>query len=113
MSKPQYNIYMHIDFHCFLQYCLCSTRSIEIYEVLTRKTLTYVFFREEVSMLERSKYKFSPLVLPEELPVLFHGTLHSPVYFLCHTCVLHHILGDVTLPPAQKIKYFVCDESVV
>uniref|UniRef100_A0A8C2G0H6 Neurobeachin-like 2 n=1 Tax=Cyprinus carpio TaxID=7962 RepID=A0A8C2G0H6_CYPCA len=28
--------------------------------------------RQEVSMLERSKYKFSPLVLPEELPLLFH-----------------------------------------
>uniref|UniRef100_A0A8B9KL55 Neurobeachin-like protein 2 n=1 Tax=Astyanax mexicanus TaxID=7994 RepID=A0A8B9KL55_ASTMX len=30
---------------------------------------------EEVSMLERSKYKFSPLSLPEELPAFFHGTL--------------------------------------
>ncbi|XP_057195455.1 neurobeachin-like protein 2 isoform X2 [Triplophysa rosa] len=32
---------------------------------------------EEVSMMERSKYKFSPLVLPEELPVLFHDSLHE------------------------------------
>ncbi|XP_051574482.1 neurobeachin-like protein 2 isoform X2 [Myxocyprinus asiaticus] len=32
---------------------------------------------EEVSMLERSKYKFSPLVLPEELPVLFHDSLQE------------------------------------
>uniref|UniRef100_A0A8B9KLA6 Neurobeachin-like protein 2 n=1 Tax=Astyanax mexicanus TaxID=7994 RepID=A0A8B9KLA6_ASTMX len=31
--------------------------------------------RQEVSMLERSKYKFSPLSLPEELPAFFHGTL--------------------------------------
>lgn len=29
--------------------------------------------REEVSLLERNKYKFSPLALPEELPALFHG----------------------------------------
>ncbi|XP_030639127.1 LOW QUALITY PROTEIN: neurobeachin-like protein 2 [Chanos chanos] len=32
---------------------------------------------EEVSMLERSKYKFSPLVLPEELPALFHDSLQD------------------------------------
>ncbi|XP_016424397.1 neurobeachin-like protein 2 [Sinocyclocheilus rhinocerous] len=32
---------------------------------------------EEVSMLERSKYKFSPLVLPEELPLLFHDYLQE------------------------------------
>ncbi|XP_052002928.1 neurobeachin-like protein 2 isoform X2 [Xyrauchen texanus] len=32
---------------------------------------------EEVSMLERSKYKFSPLVLPEELPVFFHDSLQE------------------------------------
>lgn len=30
-------------------------------------------YREEVSLLERNKYKFSPLALPEELPALFHG----------------------------------------
>lgn len=29
--------------------------------------------REEVSVLERNKYKFSPLELPDELPALFHG----------------------------------------
>uniref|UniRef100_A0A673NCP6 Neurobeachin-like protein 2 n=1 Tax=Sinocyclocheilus rhinocerous TaxID=307959 RepID=A0A673NCP6_9TELE len=34
--------------------------------------------RQEVSMLERSKYKFSPLVLPEELPLLFHGMSPTP-----------------------------------
>uniref|UniRef100_A0A671PHP8 Neurobeachin-like protein 2 n=1 Tax=Sinocyclocheilus anshuiensis TaxID=1608454 RepID=A0A671PHP8_9TELE len=33
--------------------------------------------RQEVSMLERSKYKFSPLVLPEELPLLFHDYLQE------------------------------------
>ncbi|XP_056618979.1 LOW QUALITY PROTEIN: neurobeachin-like protein 2 [Triplophysa dalaica] len=32
---------------------------------------------EEVSMMERSKYKFSPLVLPEEIPVLFHDSLQE------------------------------------
>lgn len=32
-----------------------------------------LFCREEVSLLERNKYKFSPLGLPEELPALFHG----------------------------------------
>ncbi|XP_022621350.1 neurobeachin-like protein 2 isoform X1 [Seriola dumerili] len=30
---------------------------------------------EEVSLLERNKYKFSPLALPEELPALFHESL--------------------------------------
>lgn len=29
--------------------------------------------REEVSLQERNKYKFSPLALPEELPALFNG----------------------------------------
>ncbi|XP_051922012.1 neurobeachin-like protein 2 isoform X1 [Hippocampus zosterae] len=32
---------------------------------------------EEVSLLERNKYKFSPLPLPEELTVLFHESLHD------------------------------------
>ncbi|XP_045552936.1 neurobeachin-like protein 2 isoform X4 [Salmo salar] len=32
---------------------------------------------EEVSMAERSKYKFSPLPLPEELPALFHDSLQD------------------------------------
>ncbi|XP_037393024.1 neurobeachin-like protein 2 isoform X1 [Pygocentrus nattereri] len=32
---------------------------------------------EEVSMLERSKYKFSPLGLPEELPAFFHDCLQD------------------------------------
>nr|XP_046190934.1 neurobeachin-like protein 2 [Oncorhynchus gorbuscha] len=32
---------------------------------------------EEVSMVERSKYKFSPLPLPEELPALFHDSLQD------------------------------------
>uniref|UniRef100_A0A8C7K909 Neurobeachin-like protein 2 n=1 Tax=Oncorhynchus kisutch TaxID=8019 RepID=A0A8C7K909_ONCKI len=36
-----------------------------------RKRLT----GEEVSMVERSKYKFSTLPLPEELPALFHDSL--------------------------------------
>ncbi|XP_068425985.1 neurobeachin-like protein 2 isoform X1 [Clinocottus analis] len=32
---------------------------------------------EAVSLLERNKYKFSPLVLPEELPALFHESLQQ------------------------------------
>ncbi|XP_035269360.1 neurobeachin-like protein 2 isoform X1 [Anguilla anguilla] len=32
---------------------------------------------EEVTPLERSKYKFSPLPLPEELPALLHESLHD------------------------------------
>ncbi|XP_045064507.1 neurobeachin-like protein 2 isoform X2 [Coregonus clupeaformis] len=32
---------------------------------------------EEVSMVERSKYKFSPIPLPEELPALFHDSLQD------------------------------------
>ncbi|KAF3691862.1 Neurobeachin-like protein 2 [Channa argus] len=32
---------------------------------------------EEVSLLERNKYKFSALVLPEELPALFHENLQE------------------------------------
>uniref|UniRef100_A0A674B7R4 Neurobeachin-like protein 2 n=1 Tax=Salmo trutta TaxID=8032 RepID=A0A674B7R4_SALTR len=47
---------------------------------------------EEVSMAERSKYKFSPLPLPEELPALFHGeALHT--HSLTHSLqasLLHH-----------------------
>uniref|UniRef100_A0A8C4ZPY9 Neurobeachin-like 2 n=1 Tax=Gadus morhua TaxID=8049 RepID=A0A8C4ZPY9_GADMO len=31
----------------------------------------------EVSLLERNKYKFRPLALPEELPTLFHGETHA------------------------------------
>lgn len=37
-------------------------------------TRAFVRCREEVSLLERNKYKFSPLDLPEELQALFHGT---------------------------------------
>uniref|UniRef100_A0AAX7UN54 Neurobeachin-like protein 2 n=1 Tax=Astatotilapia calliptera TaxID=8154 RepID=A0AAX7UN54_ASTCA len=33
--------------------------------------------RLEVSLLERNKYKFSPLALPEELPALFHESLQE------------------------------------
>ncbi|KAI4887748.1 hypothetical protein NFI96_031408 [Prochilodus magdalenae] len=33
------------------------------------------YYSEEVSMLERSKYKFSPLSLPEELPAFFHDAI--------------------------------------
>nr|XP_020468355.1 neurobeachin-like protein 2 [Monopterus albus] len=32
---------------------------------------------EEVSLLERNKYKFSPLALPEELPAFFHESLQD------------------------------------
>ncbi|KAK2844496.1 hypothetical protein Q5P01_011155 [Channa striata] len=32
---------------------------------------------EEVSLLERNKYKFSPLALPEELPALFHESFQK------------------------------------
>ncbi|XP_030227032.1 neurobeachin-like protein 2 isoform X1 [Gadus morhua] len=32
---------------------------------------------EEVSLLERNKYKFRPLALPEELPTLFHESLQD------------------------------------
>ncbi|XP_026148843.1 neurobeachin-like protein 2 isoform X3 [Mastacembelus armatus] len=32
---------------------------------------------EDVSLLERNKYKFSPLALPEELPALFHESLQE------------------------------------
>ncbi|XP_055019301.1 neurobeachin-like protein 2 isoform X2 [Boleophthalmus pectinirostris] len=32
---------------------------------------------EEVSALERNKYKFSPLPIPEELPALFHESLQN------------------------------------
>ncbi|XP_069051092.1 neurobeachin-like protein 2 [Lepisosteus oculatus] len=32
---------------------------------------------EEVSLLERSKYKFSPIALPEELPAFFHESLQD------------------------------------
>lgn len=45
----------------------------------------FVCCREEVSLLERNKYKFSPLGLPEELPALFHGETHP---FVCSTTLI-------------------------
>ncbi|KAM9851975.1 neurobeachin-like protein 2 [Aulostomus maculatus] len=51
---------------------------------------------EEVSLLERNKYKFSPLALPEELPALFHESLqdseHIPELL---TLRLVHLQGAV------------------
>lgn len=46
-------------------------------------------------MLERSKYKFHPLTLPEELPAFFHGTPHASTFsvdFVTHTHLVIHIL---------------------
>lgn len=54
--------------------------------------------REEVSLLERNKYKFSPLGLPEELPALFHG---EPLLFNCCTSLISvksHIPIKMFLP---------------
>ena len=50
-------------------------------------TLTWGFVccREEVSLLERNKYKFSPLALPEELPALLHG---EALPFVCSTTLI-------------------------
>uniref|UniRef100_A0A669D9I1 Neurobeachin-like protein 2 n=1 Tax=Oreochromis niloticus TaxID=8128 RepID=A0A669D9I1_ORENI len=48
--------------------------------------------RRLVSLLERNKYKFSPLALPEELPALFHGET-LPFKFL--TLRLVHLQGAV------------------
>ncbi|CAL8247132.1 unnamed protein product [Lota lota] len=51
---------------------------------------------EEVSLLERNKYKFRPLPLPEELPALFHESLQESEKipdFL--TIQLVHLLGAV------------------
>lgn len=42
--------------------------------------IVFLCLSEEVSMLERSKYKFSPLTLPEELPAFFHGMPHAPTF---------------------------------
>lgn len=59
---------------------LISTSGLSGSRTLTRRdvngsvvTRVFVCYREEVSLLERNKYKFSPLALPEELPALFHG----------------------------------------
>lgn len=54
--------------------------------------------REEVSLLERNKYKFSPLGLPEELPALFHG---EPLLFKCCSSLISvksHIPIKMFLP---------------
>ncbi|KAM4601359.1 neurobeachin-like protein 2 isoform 2-T2 [Polymixia lowei] len=52
---------------------------------------------EEVSVLERSKYKFSPLPLPEELPALFHETLQdSEKIPELLTLRLIHLQGAIT-----------------
>ncbi|XP_030014461.1 neurobeachin-like protein 2 isoform X2 [Sphaeramia orbicularis] len=51
---------------------------------------------EEVSLLERNKYKFSPLVLPEELPALFHESLQDSKQIPeLLTLRLVHLLGAV------------------
>ena len=49
-------------------------------------TWGFVFCREEVSLLERNKYKFSPLALPDELPALFHGEIPSHPLFHSDIC---------------------------
>lgn len=51
-----------------------------------------------MSLLERNKYKFSPLGLPEELPALFHG---EPLLFNCCTSLISvksHIPIKMFLP---------------
>jgi len=55
--------------------------------VMEVSAVTQGFFccREAVSLLERNKYKFSPLVLPEELPALFHGETFP---FVCSFTVI-------------------------
>ncbi|XP_062847864.1 neurobeachin-like protein 2 [Trichomycterus rosablanca] len=51
---------------------------------------------EEVSMLERSKYKFSPLSLPEELPAFFHDCLQECKLINDHLLLrLVHLQGAV------------------
>lgn len=63
--------------------------------------------REEVSLLERNKYKFSPLSLPEELPALFHG---EPLPFNCCTSVIsvksHIPLESKCQDPTAQICQF-------
>uniref|UniRef100_A0A3B3CRJ3 Neurobeachin-like protein 2 n=1 Tax=Oryzias melastigma TaxID=30732 RepID=A0A3B3CRJ3_ORYME len=50
---------------------------------------------EEVSLLERNKYKFSPLALPEELPALFHSLQDSEKIPELLTLRLVHLQGAV------------------
>uniref|UniRef100_A0A669DUS8 Neurobeachin-like protein 2 n=1 Tax=Oreochromis niloticus TaxID=8128 RepID=A0A669DUS8_ORENI len=65
----------------FIIVCRCSNRGFySDYELQMMQFLfdPYQTWRRRlVSLLERNKYKFSPLALPEELPALFHESLQD------------------------------------
>lgn len=62
-----------------------------------------VSYREEVSLLERNKYKFSPLALPEDLPALFHGEM-LPLGYRSDLCQAHKNQTVYSLPKDLKKK---------
>lgn len=68
---------------------------------------------EEVSLLERNKYKFSPLALPEELPALFHESLQDgekiPELL---TLRLVHLQGAVISGGKKNGLLFITPQSV-
>uniref|UniRef100_M4AIB3 Neurobeachin-like protein 2 n=1 Tax=Xiphophorus maculatus TaxID=8083 RepID=M4AIB3_XIPMA len=74
---------------------------------------------EEVSLLERNKYKFSPLALPEELPPLFHGeTLPASLIFVRpqksqQGCKLHTKLPRLTLQCLTAMIHLLHSSSPV
>ncbi|XP_028984475.1 neurobeachin-like protein 2 isoform X2 [Betta splendens] len=68
---------------------------------------------EEVSLLERNKYKFSPLALPEELPALFHESLQgSESIPEALTLRLVHLQGAVISGGKKNALLSVTPQSV-
>ncbi|KAL0985478.1 hypothetical protein UPYG_G00157390 [Umbra pygmaea] len=68
---------------------------------------------DEVTMMERSKFKFSPLLLPEELSALFHDSLQDSEQipeFL--TFRLVHLLGAVISGSKRNSLLSITPQSV-
>ncbi|XP_061572701.1 neurobeachin-like protein 2 isoform X3 [Cololabis saira] len=69
---------------------------------------------EEVSLLERNKYKFSPLALPEELPALFHDSLQeSELIPELLTIRLVHLQGAVISGGKKNALLSISPHSVM
>uniref|UniRef100_A0A3B4ADB3 Neurobeachin-like protein 2 n=1 Tax=Periophthalmus magnuspinnatus TaxID=409849 RepID=A0A3B4ADB3_9GOBI len=67
---------------------------------------------EEVSALERNKYKFSPLPLPEELPALFHSLQNSQDIPQLLTLRLVHLQGAVISGGKKNGLLTITDQAV-
>lgn len=65
-------------------------------------------------MLERNKYKFSPLGLPEELPALFHG---ETLPFACSTTTslsdhTYHEIQSVPATAKTQLRSAIFDSEI-